>query len=71
MKIILIFFVGIIFLFVSFEILFRVNDYVLVCFNKLNNIEIVHKENKYKLKIVEKFLDMNRYVQKKSISMVE
>jgi hypothetical protein len=73
MKQILLLLAVIVFLFVSFEVLLRVNYYVLLAFNKAENKDVsVYKEKrKYKLMLVETFVNANKYVQSKSIQLVK
>jgi len=73
MKQILLLLAVIIFLFISFEMLLRVNYYVLLAFNKAENKDVsVYKEKrKYKLMLVETFVNANKYVQSKSIQLVK
>ena len=72
MKRILIFLFIVIFIFLSFEILLQINYYVLLTFNKTSNkdFQIVQNKKQYKLKVVETFANINEYLQKKSIKMV-
>lgn len=73
MKQILLLLAIIVFLFVSFEVLLRVNYYVLLAFNKAENKDIaVYKEKrKYKLMIVDTFMNINNFIQNKSVQMVK
>lgn len=73
MKQILLLLAVIVFLFISFEMLLRVNYYVLSAFNKAENKDVsVYKEKrKYKLMLVETFVNANKYVQSKSIQLVK
>lgn len=73
MKQILLLLAVIVFLFISFEMLLRVNYYVLLAFNKAENKDVsVYKEKrKYKLMLVETFVNANKYVQSKSIQLVK
>ena len=73
MKQILLLLAVIVFLFISFEMLLRVNYYVLLAFNKAENKDVsVYKEKrKYKLMLVETFVNANKYVQRKSIQLVK
>ena len=72
MKRILIFLFIVIFIFLSFEILLQINYYVLFTFNKISNknFQTVQNKKQYKLKLVETFVDINKYLQNKSIKMV-
>jgi hypothetical protein len=72
MKRILIFLFIVIFIFLSFEILLQINYYVLFTFNKISNknFQTVQNKKQYKLKLVETFVDINKYLQSKSIKMV-
>ena len=73
MKQILLLLAVIVFLFISFEMLLRVNYYVLLAFNKAENkdVEIYKEKRKYKLMLVETFVNANKYVQRKSIQLVK
>ena len=73
MKQILLLLAVIVFLFVSFEVLLRVNYYVLLSFNKINNVDVtVYKEQrKSKLMVIETFKNINNYIQNKAVKMVK
>ena len=73
MKQILIFLFIIIFIFLTVEISFQINYYILLTFNKIYDKDFKTEQNKkyYKLKTVETFVDINKYLQNKSIKMVD
>lgn len=73
MKQILLLLAVIVFIFLSFEILLRVNYYVLLAFNKAENKDVaVYKEKrKYKLMLTETFVNANKYIQSKSVQLVK
>ena len=73
MKQILILLFVIIFLFITFEVLLQLNFYVTLSANKLynNNATISQVTKKYKLKTVETFVNINKYIRNKSIKLVK
>ena len=73
MKQILVLLAVIVFLFVSFEVLLRVNYYVLLSFNKINNIDVTayKEQRKSKLMVIETFKNINDYIQNKAVKMVK
>lgn len=73
MKQILLLLAVIVFLFVSFEVLLRVNYYVLLSFNKINNIDVTayKEQRKSKLMVIETFKNINDYIQNKAVKMVK
>ncbi len=73
MKQILILLFVIIFLFITFEVLLQLNFYVTLSANKLynNNATISQATKKYKLKTVETFVNINKYIRDKSIKLVK
>ena len=73
MKQILILLFVIIFLFITFEVLLQLNFYVTLSANKLynNNATIPKVTKKYKLKTVETFVNINKYIRDKSIKLVK
>ena len=73
MKQILILLFVIIFLFITFEVLLQLNFYVTLSANKLynNNATISQVTKKYKLKTVETFVNINKYIRDKSIKLVK
>ena len=73
MKQILILLFVIIFLFITFEVLLQLNFYVTLSANKSynNNATISQVTKKYKLKTVETFVNINKYIRDKSIKLVK
>ena len=73
MKQILILLFVIIFLFITFEVLLQLNFYVTLSANKLynNNATIPQATKKYKLKTLETFVNINKYIRDKSIKLVK
>lgn len=73
MKQILILLFVIIFLFITFEVLLQLNFYVTLSANKSynNNATISQVTKKYKLKTVETFVNINKYIRNKSIKLVK
>ncbi len=72
MKQILILLFVIIFLFITFEVLLQLNFYVTLSANKLyNNTNIPQVTKKYKLKTLETFVNINKYIRDKSMKLVK